>query len=729
MVIRYTVSDVDNLPKNDLQISHHLSPAIVGIDFGSTNTSVAYNANNQERGIKFKNHRISLLQAGRLATCKERDLFFFQSKEIEGNSIKSILTLNDQRRLVPGDFDAASREVSGGMPCFDPSLLPVDSVTENRIFLKCADIGQIQLVHNMKWTTSGDDIANKKAFLRSLMLHIYAQLYTEGCVPEKLNWSYPSSMSNNLVIQYSQIWNDLSKGLSPVKGKDLAICKSNVQLQITDNPSDGWGNSITDKDNGWDDVNDDTFSWENQDDNGSWEDTTSSNSGSWGKDAVKSTGWGDDISSSDNGWTPISNNRKKVEDLKPDTNEINFDFQTVPKDTCMTEACAVANFMSTQNMNTNPDTLTLCFDVGGSTTDISALLFPPNNNGELAMIKQNSIRFAAQRVTNAAGKDPNLKNVLLDVCRQYEMKIPGLNQGPDKYTCETAPFYFEQVLDRIPNEGLQTLYGALSSSCPILMSVNLYVTGLIIYYAGQITNKLVKVIRTSLGKEIEFYANNKLKVNVRFAGKGSRIFEWLSTIQFDAAKSYYVNMYMRGIGGKNTAMQLLYGPPAIQLNNRISTDVKYEVSKGLVNATRPILIPKDSMEAIEILGEDNFIILKASDYQEILLTFDNAITTQMMAQMGRFFMQKQPQKGFACNKFADFAHLFFQASTQLFELKLTQNDFIAGFKDMNIDNYVQNLPEYRRAKQESKDGKFDFVAPIIILEGMKFYDEVLMNKL
>lgn len=46
LVIRYTVSDVDNLPKNDLQISHHLSPAIVGIDFGSTNTSVAYNANN-----------------------------------------------------------------------------------------------------------------------------------------------------------------------------------------------------------------------------------------------------------------------------------------------------------------------------------------------------------------------------------------------------------------------------------------------------------------------------------------------------------------------------------------------------------------------------------------------------------------------------------------------------------------------------------------------------------
>ena len=49
---------------------------------------------------------------------------------------------------------------------------------------------------------------------------------------------------------------------------------------------------------------------------------------------------------------------------------------------------------------------------------------------------------------------------------------------------------------------------------------------------------------------------------------------------------------------------------------------------------------------------------------------------------------------------------------------------------MNINGYIQALPEYRKAVQEkSSNGKFDFVAPIIILEGMKFFDNVLLKKI
>lgn len=49
---------------------------------------------------------------------------------------------------------------------------------------------------------------------------------------------------------------------------------------------------------------------------------------------------------------------------------------------------------------------------------------------------------------------------------------------------------------------------------------------------------------------------------------------------------------------------------------------------------------------------------------------------------------------------------------------------------MNINGYIQALPEYRKAVQDmGPENKFDFVAPIIILEGMKFYDEVLLPKL
>ena len=50
---------------------------------------------------------------------------------------------------------------------------------------------------------------------------------------------------------------------------------------------------------------------------------------------------------------------------------------------------------------------------------------------------------------------------------------------------------------------------------------------------------------------------------------------------------------------------------------------------------------------------------------------------------------------------------------------------------MNIVQYVQNMPEYLEAARdkEKNNGNFDFVAPIIILEGMKFYDDYLLKSL
>ena len=42
----------------------------------------------------------------------------------------------------------------------------------------------------------------------------------------------------------------------------------------------------------------------------------------------------------------------------------------------------------------------------------------------------------------------------------------------------------------------------------------------------------------------------------------------------------------------------------------------------------------------------------------------------------------------------------------------------------SINTYIQNLPEMQKARRQNK---FDYVAPIIILEGMKFYDEFLMD--
>ena len=45
---------------------------------------------------------------------------------------------------------------------------------------------------------------------------------------------------------------------------------------------------------------------------------------------------------------------------------------------------------------------------------------------------------------------------------------------------------------------------------------------------------------------------------------------------------------------------------------------------------------------------------------------------------------------------------------------------------MRLQSYVQNIPEYQLAKRSQE---FDYEAPVIILEGMCFMDEVLMKKL
>ena len=77
----------------------------------------------------------------------------------------------------------------------------------------------------------------------------------------------------------------------------------------------------------------------------------------------------------------------------------------------------------------------------------------------------------------------------------------------------------------------------------------------------------------------------------------------------------------------------------------------------------------------------------------------------------------------------DFAYVFSVYAKKFCELNMTPSEFMEGFRNMNINSYINNQPEYRAAKLRSTDanGKFDYVNPIIILEGMKFYDDYLLK--
>ena len=77
----------------------------------------------------------------------------------------------------------------------------------------------------------------------------------------------------------------------------------------------------------------------------------------------------------------------------------------------------------------------------------------------------------------------------------------------------------------------------------------------------------------------------------------------------------------------------------------------------------------------------------------------------------------------------EFAQSYFVIATKHFGLKCTKEDFFEGFKRMNISDYIRLTPEYKMGLINEKTDKFDFVAPIIILEGMQFFENVILKKI
>ena len=736
LIIKYTGSDNSSLPKNRMDVEEQLNPVDVGIDFGSTNTSLAYcnNAHHEQAyPLNLTNRRVSLFNDKRSQVVAVNDLLFFQNVDVEGNAIKSMLALHDLKRLEVsandnGQTGMLSKEVKGGFPCMETNL-PVDSVSEKLIKLAYQNsIREISLIYNMKWSDSAGDKANKKAFLNTLMLEIYAELFQSRMFPQNVKWSYPSSMGSTLITQYEEIWQTL-KNVNPLVPINtdvdytLHISSGNVAMNVNGDVT--WNNIATNS-------NQQGSAWDNG--GAAWgvsQPESPSTPGSWGGSQPSASSWGTQETAQSGGWSNNQPAQNSVVDLKTDDGPVEFDFQPVPTDNSMTEACAVANYVAgSQAFGADINAMTLCFDIGGSTTDISVLSTVPDAHGTAgtAMLKQSSIRFAAQRVSNATKYSPNFKQVLLDICSQFNLKVQGLtpNMGEDKYSPETAPFFFEQIVNKLSVKQLTVFYQKISANCPELMCVNLYVTGLISYYAGQITNKLITEIRRSNLNRPNWIP----KVSITFAGKGARIFDWFMSSQENNARQYYQEMFIRGMGGMQTAQQYLFGPPDFVFNVG-SNNVKYEVSMGLArNSTNNTLLVAKNEKVIEILGEENFFVQSASG-EMIPLSFDNSITCEMMDYTGTYFMNslQKAHPNAPCPRFMDFADLFYKVSASLFGLKMKPQEFMTGFQNMNMNNYIQNLPEYRAAKQTARQNstKFDFVMPIIILEGMKFYDDYLLK--
>ncbi|WGQ11298.1 hypothetical protein QG516_06470 [Pedobacter gandavensis] len=731
-IIRYDGSgNAQSLPVNMLNSPKSLSPAFLGVDFGSTNSSIAYYSVYESKvcdRLKLTNKRVSLLSTDSknndIRPAVEDEIFFFQNDEILTNSIKSVLTIHDSRRVVnEGSIlndSLMAQAVKGGFPCFEKNL-PIENAVDNLYILSYNRIGRAELVYNMKWSAQPIDKSYKTAYLSSLLLHVYAQLFIEGHEPHTLKWSYPSSMGKVLLSEYRGIWDSL-KEISPIKGQ--------VKLKIYP-PSDLSDIGDTLGDSAWSKATPDT-GW------GSPSTETSLPLSTWGSAQTGPSGWGNDTETvvAVAGWGNESVKKSAVVvNIATETAPVKFDFRILSDEESLSEACAVANYLVRPNggYSINAGELVLCFDIGGSTTDITALC---HMEGGKAMIKQNSIRFAAERVAQATKFSPNFKNVLLRMCERKNITIQGLNKGVNKFTENTAPYYFEQVVDRLEASDFETFYLLIAAECKEMMSVNLYVTGLIMFYAGQLAFKL----RTEILKSEDAPAVVKAippKIKIAFAGKGSRLFDWFAAVNPKSAEDYYTQMFIRGMGGEAIAKQTItpvnLNPlKIIDLNSQRGAnneDVKYEVSKGLAIPTTitKILVPTNK-QAIELLGEDNYcVVTPGGEFKYLDST--NSITPEMLEHIGNHFLCLPPEGKPHCPRFMDFADLFYKVSSSMFGLKMNAADFMAGFQDMNIENYIKGEPDFIKAQNRKHEDhkEFDYVAPIIILEGMKFFEKHLLK--
>ena len=146
-----------------------------------------------------------------------------------------------------------------------------------------------------------------------------------------------------------------------------------------------------------------------------------------------------------------------------------------------------------------------------------------------------------------------------------------------------------------------------------------------------------------------------------------------------------------------------------------------------------------------MIGEEGFILYTNGVTQQ--LHFNDGITPEMMMQMGQTFMCNPQNPQDPCPKFREFLRIFQGAANKMFGMNLSDQQLVEGLLSMNINSYIVNMPEFSDAMKAmtpqgsgsfgqvasggnlAENKRFGFVAPIIILEGMKFYDDFLMKLL
>ena len=380
-----------------------------------------------------------------------------------------------------------------------------------------------------------------------------------------------------------------------------------------------------------------------------------------------------------------------------------------------TEAASVCKYALGANFQASARDLIIGLDVGGSTTDILCVALRKDRGSSVpddykaTLIKEGSIRFAAGRLADATKKSKKFQEVLRSFCRKKGMSIHGITAGQDRLNGNTSSYYFNLIVDQLNTAvSLNEFYRNLSADCPDLFTVNAFMTGLIMFYAGQVAYgiRMSQENPESAGD----YKDTFDDVRIGCFGKGGRMFDWLTAMNEEATDDYYRHCFDSGYGVK----------AADHIGDRfkiIPSDmksVKAEVSFGL-SSDRPLDVAGDTIA--ELVGEEGY-------------TYNGAVIDEFALIEPRFLQHFGNQFSFPreFKRFGEFANIFRNFAKQYFEFSFPTME--QEIKGMRLKAYIENIPDYQLAKRNQRDkDEFDFKAPIVVLEGMCFLDTVLSQRL
>lgn len=367
----------------------------------------------------------------------------------------------------------------------------------------------------------------------------------------------------------------------------------------------------------------------------------------------------------------------------------------------LTEAFAVANYISATVAPPVGDYV-IGLDIGGSTTDILTVTTILSSEGLpiQALVKQNSLKFAAGILASSVANFANFGNLIRNNYREAFEGVENINK-------ENFPYYFNSLVDK-NNFNLNNFYSNINIHCPALIWVNLYLTGVIMFYTGKMSKQIIKINETNP----DIFGNFQ-RINIKFYGKGSRIFSWTESLISGVGNEYYKTCLIKGSG--ETLNQNNFRIDINEILNINENQLKVEVSKGLASLPpdngKNYRIKDIGFKIAEILGETGYIE-NGIELDELTL-----VTPDVMKKIGVNIISNNEYL-----EFKKFLVIYERYARTYFNFNIPLNDLLEKVKNISVFNKYTNDSDYLNDKENYATSPF-------ILQAIDFYEKVLIKEI